>query len=285
MGHAGSEGLGMVNRRAIVAVSFPIVLVLAVGLAAGVWETPARLYSVAPEALTSSHATLPTVIVAGLLDGINPCAFTVLLLFVATMASMYRNVEGPARRIVRTRLLLFGGVFIFAIFLTYLSLGTGLLKASTALTQNHVGSRLGALASVLMGLWMIKDYLLPGWGPKLRAPGIVGRIVSEWGQRATFTAMAGLGILVGLCTVPCSGAVYLAVLSMLALQKSFVQSYMYLVLYNVMFVVPLLAILAAASARPSMNRLAHWNTHHREQVRLGLGGSVIALGLAILATV
>ncbi|MDO8750606.1 MAG: cytochrome c biogenesis protein CcdA [Dehalococcoidia bacterium] len=275
----------MVNRRAIVAVSFPIVLVLAVGLAAGVWETPARLYSGAPEALTSTGATLSTVIIAGLLDGINPCAFTVLLLFVATMASMYRNVEGPARRTVRARLLLFGGVFIFAIFLTYLSLGAGLLQASTALTQNHVGARIGALASVLMGLWMIKDYLLPGWGLPLRAPALVGRLVSDWGQRATFMSMAGLGVLVGLCTVPCSGAVYLAVLSMLALQKSFALSYMYLVLYNVMFVVPLLGILAVASARPSMNRLAHWNTRHKEWVRLGLGIGVVALGLAILATV
>lgn len=273
------------NRRALVAVSFSIVLVLAIGLAAGVWETPARLFSGAPEALTSNRATLTTVVVAGLADGINPCAFTVLLLFVAAVASMYRGMEGANAGILRGRILLFGGAFVLAIFLTYLTLGAGLLRVSTALTQNHVGSRLGALASVFLGLWMVKDSLLPGWGPQLRAPARLGNLVREWGQRATLGTMFGLGILVGLCTVPCSGAVYLAILSMLALQQSFVQSYLYLVLYNVMFVLPLVAILAAASARPAMNRMARWNLHHKERVRLALGSAVVVLGLAILATV
>ncbi len=275
------------NRRAIVAISLPVVLVLAIGLAAGIWETPSHLYAGTSGPLSSSSVALPTVLIAGLADGINPCAFTVLLLFVAAITSKYRDVGGTSSSSqgARAKLLLFGGAFIIAIFVIYLSLGVGLFRASTALTQNHLGARLGALAAVFLGLWMLKDYFAPGWGPRLRAPEVIGNLVRTRGQRATLVSMFGLGILVGLCTVPCSGAVYLAVLSMLALQQSFVQSYLYLVLYNVMFIVPLVAILAAASARPTMNRIAHWNLHHRERVRLVLGGGVVALGLAILATV
>jgi len=41
----------------------------------------------------------------------------------------------------------------------------------------------------------------------------------------------------------------------------------------------------AASARPTLNRLAHWNLHHKEWVRLALGSGVVAMGLVILATV
>jgi hypothetical protein len=37
--------------------------------------------------------------------------------------------------------------------------------------------------------------------------------------------------------------------------------------------------------RPTLNRLAHWNLHHKEWVRLALGGGVIIMGLIILATV
>lgn len=275
----------MINRRTIVAVSLPVILVFAVGLAAGLLDTPVRLFSGATEALTSTRATLPIVAVAGLADGINPCAFTVLLLFVAVVAATYRGVGGTTGMTPRSRVLLLGGVFIAAIFVIYLALGTGLLRASTALTQNHLGSRLGAVTSVFLGLWMVKDGLLPGWGLRLSAPARLGDLVREWGQRATFGAMFGLGILVGLCTVPCSGAVYLVILSMLALQQSFVQSYLYLVLYNVMFILPLVAILAVASARPAMNRLARWNLHHKERVRLSLGGGIVLLGLIILATV
>ncbi|MBI2872559.1 MAG: hypothetical protein HYY00_05125 [Chloroflexi bacterium] len=229
--------------------------------------------------------TLPTVVVGGLADGINPCAFTVLLLFVATIASLYAGMGNTGTGSVRARLFLYGGAFVFAIFVTYLTMGTGLLRASSVVAQNHLGARLGALAALFLGLWMLKDYFAPGWGPRLTAPAVVGNLVRRWGQRATLTGMFGLGVLVGLCEVPCSGAVYLVIVSMLALQQSFLRSYVYLVLYNVMFVVPLVAILAVASARPALNRLAHWNLHHREGMRLALGVGVVVLGLAILATV
>jgi cytochrome c biogenesis protein CcdA len=93
------------------------------------------------------------------------------------------------------------------------------------------------------------------------------------------------GFLIGLCTVPCSGAVYLGILSLLALQSSAWAGYGYLVLYNFVFILPLIVILIAASARPTLNRLAHWNLHNKEWVRLVLGGGVVIMGLIILATV
>ena len=275
----------MVDRRAIIALSLPLVLVFAIGLAARVWETPGRLFSGLSLPLSSTSVTLPTVLIAGLADGINPCAFTLLLLFAAAVASMWRDVDEANTRTWRTKMILCGGAFILAIFVTYLVLGTGLLQASAALSQNHIGPRLGALISIFLGLWMIKDYLVPEWGPRLTAPAAVGKLVRTWGGRATFAAMFGLGVLVGLCTVPCSGAVYLAVVSMLALQQSFIESYLYLLVYNIMFVVPLIALLVAASARPTLNRLGRWNLHYRDRVRLALGSGVVALGLVILATV
>jgi cytochrome c biogenesis protein CcdA len=277
--------LTVVRGRLILAVLLPLLLIAAVGLAAGVLDSPARLYIGPSNNLSWAPITLPTIVIAGLADGINPCAFTILLLFAAAIASIYGGIGGTGSGAMRARLFLYGGTFILAIFVTYLILGTGLLRASTALTQNHIGARLGALAAVFLGLWMIKDYFVPGWGPRLSAPVGIGKLIHTWGQRASLTAMFGLGGLVGLCTVPCSGAVYLVVLSMLALQPSFIQSYLYLVLYNIMFVVPLVAILVAASARPALHRLAYWNSHYRERVRLILGSSVVLLGLGILATV
>jgi cytochrome c-type biogenesis protein len=91
--------------------------------------------------------------------------------------------------------------------------------------------------------------------------------------------------LVGLCTVPCSGAVYLGVLSLLALQPTAVLGYGYLVLYNLVFVLPLILILIAAPARPTLHQLARRNLHHKEWVRLTLGGGIAVMGLLLLATV
>lgn len=96
--------------------------------------------------------------------------------------------------------------------------------------------------------------------------------------------MAG-GFLIGLCTVPCSGAVYLGVISLLATQSSRMVGYSYLVLDNVIFIVPLLVILAGAACRPALRNLVRWNAHYHERVRLVLGGGVVGMGLLILATV
>ena len=228
--------------------------------------------------------TLATVLVAGVIDGINPCAFTVLLLFITALTTTLEVGEGNVNRL-RARMLGLGGIYIASIFITYLGLGVGLLASMDLFTRQHIPARVGALLAILFGLWMLKDYFLPELGWRLQAPARVGTIARQMAKKATLPALILGGFLIGLCTVPCSGAVYLGVLSLLALQPTALQGYSYLVLYNVVFVLPLIVILIAASWRPVLNRLAHWNLHHKERVRLALGGGVVVMGLAILATV
>lgn len=228
--------------------------------------------------------TLPAVLAAGAIDGINPCAFTVLLLFITAMTSGLGSGEASPRA-MRGRLLAMGSIYIAAVFLTYLALGLGLLKSVDFFTRQHIPARIGALVAILLGLWMLKDYFLPNSGWRLQAPGKIGSVAHKMGRKATLPALVTGGFLIGLCTVPCSGAVYLGVLSLLALQPTRALGYGYLVLYNLVFILPLVAILILASARPTLNRLAHWNLHHKEAVRLVLGAGVVLMGLAILATV
>jgi cytochrome c-type biogenesis protein len=267
--------------RRIVILSSLIVVALGAITLTGFWHPNAPTVAMQ---MYLPKITLPTVIVAAAVDGINPCAFTVLLLFItamlATMQSGNQSING-----VRARMLSLGGIYIAAVFLTYLALGVGLLKTINIFTQQHLPARLGALAAILFGLWMLKDFFLPDLGWRLQAPSQVGDTAREMAKKATIPALITGGFLIGLCTVPCSGAVYLGVLSLLALQPSALLGYSYLVLYNLIFILPLIVILIAASARPTLNRLAHWNLHHKDWVRLALGGGVVAMGLLILATV
>lgn len=71
--------------------------------------------------------TLPAVLGAALVDSVNPCAFALLLVFVATTLAMLQwqaltADAGHARHWLLSR----GGVYILGIFLTYLALGFGL---------------------------------------------------------------------------------------------------------------------------------------------------------------
>lgn len=269
----------IVRRISIVS----LLLVVAIGAVAmtGFWHPHAP-----SEAMASylPQITLPAVLVAAAIDGINPCAFTVLLLFVTAMLATLQAGEASLSA-VRARLLSRGGIYIAAVFLTYLGLGVGLLKTLDIFTRQHTPARFGALLAILFGLWMLKDFFLPDWGWRLQAPGRIGIIARQSAKKATLPALIVGGFLIGLCTVPCSGAVYLGVLSLLALQPTRLLGYSYLVLYNIVFILPLAGILLLASAKPTLNQLAHWNLHHKEWVRLVLGGGVVVMGLLILATV
>src|SRR3990170_5506326 len=283
MGNSSSKGNMATTsqlRRIITLSTLSVVALGAIALT-GLWHPNAPTEAMQ---MYLPKITLPAVVLAAAVDGINPCAFTVLLLFITAMlATMQAGGQGV--NTIRARLLGQGGIYIAAVFLTYLALGVGLLKTLDFFTRQHLPARIGALAAILFGLWMLKDFFLPDLGWRLQAPSQIGTTAREIAQKATVPALIVGGFLIGLCTVPCSGAVYLGVLSLLALQPSALLGYSYLVLYNLVFIAPLLVILAAASARPAVNRPAHWNLHHREWVRLALGGGVVAMGLLILGTV
>src|SRR4030067_770959 len=276
-----ATNLSQSNLRRIVVVS--LLLVVALGAVALTGFRPPTAPAESIQAYLP-QITLPTVLVAAAIDGINPCAFTVLLLFITAMLATLQ-ADDQTFNAIRARLLSRGGIYIAAIFLTYLSLGVGLLKTLDFFTRQHAPARFGALLAILFGLWMLKDFFLPDWGWRLQAPGRIGIIARQSAKKATIPALIVGGFLIGLCTVPCSGGVYLAVLSLLALQPTALLGYGYLVLYNIVFVLPLVLILIAASSRPTLVRLARWNLHHKDRVRLALGSGGVGRGLLILATV
>lgn len=114
--------------------------------------------------------TLPTVVGAAALDGVNPCAFTVLLLLATALIAAADQGPGGVGSL-RARLLTRGGIFIAAVFLTYLALGLGVLGTIGLFTRRHWPARIAALLAVFAGLWMLKDYFLwrtPGGGCGLR---------------------------------------------------------------------------------------------------------------------
>jgi len=203
--------------------------------------------------------TLPAIIGAALIDSLNPCAFALLLVFVATMLAMLqRQPDAVGAAKARRWLLSRGGIYVLGIFLTYLVLGLGLLAFQEALLPEF-GSRLSAHLDMA------------------RMRNLVGRL--------SVPALFGAGVLVGFCTVPCAGSVYLAVLALLAAQSTLVVGIGYLVLYNVVFVAPLVVILVLASSPPVYRKLARWQLRQRLALKLATGVVTIGVGLLTLLVV
>lgn len=225
-----------------------------------------------------SSLTLPVVLASGLLDGLNPCAFSVLLSLVAVLLAGTALAANP--RPFRWQA---AGAYIGGMFVTYLLLGLGLIATVSLFAATHLPVRVMGLVVVILGLWAVKDAVLPGVGAPLAMPGRWHGVVRRALARATPVGLFAAGGLVGLCTLPCSGAIYLGVLALLAREPLAVRL-PYLALYNLMFVAPLVVLVGAVANRRVYNRIAHAYLTRKRLARAVVGAATVALGLAILVT-
>lgn len=226
-----------------------------------------------------ADVNLPIVVGAALIDGINPCAFGVLIFLLAYLS---KNIKD------KKMMLSHGLIYILAVFLTYLAAGLFLLPILRQLGSLSVGFYIviGILV-ILAGILEIKDFFFYGRGFSLSIfPNDVERIkmyVKKIGNK-TSTAFF-LGVFVALVELPCTGAVYLAVLTLMTLAGIQLKYILFLVLYNLIFVLPLIVILWLFVRGVSANKFNEWHQKHKALMRLLIGLVLIGMGAWMLATV
>ena len=233
----------------------------------------------APRRRVRTELALLPVLAAGLLDGINPCAFTTLVFLLSSLA-----VAGRSRR----QVLVIGLCFTAAVFATYLALGAGLLQGLRLAGAFPVVSTVlrwlliaGLLALAGLSLY---DYALARSGQTqrmlLQLPrSFKERIHRDIRTRARAAALAAsslvLGFLVSVFELACTGQVYLPTLMYLVRVRPDAGSFFYLLLYNLGFIVPLAVVFALAFWGVASQRLASF-------VRRSLGGVKLALAILFL---
>ncbi len=222
----------------------------------------------------SGRWLLPLVGVAALIDSVNPCAFSVLLLTVAFLLSIGR---------LRSNVLRIGSAYILGLFAVYLLIGLGLLKALHLFDTPHFMAMLGAVLLVILGLVNIANEYLPAFPVKLAIPQSAHRTMATLMERASLPTAFVLGSLVALCEFPCSGGPYIMILGLLHDQATYYSGLGYLLLYNLIFVSPLVLILLFASDAKLLGKVQQWQQDKRRAMRLGGGSAMVALGLLILA--
>lgn len=217
--------------------------------------------------------SIPVFIGAALIDSINPCAFGVLIFLVAYLLKVSKKP---------IKVLTHGLTYIGAVFVTYLLAGILLLPVISTLGRISVIAYL-VLGAIIIGagLLEIKDFFWYGRGWSLTLiPGAAERIkIYTKKISGSLSGAAGLGVFVALVELPCTGAVYLAILSLMSLGGVNVASYFWLVIYNLIFVAPLVVILLLVYKGFSVEELEHWRQKHRKLMRLAIGLTLIGLGI------
>jgi cytochrome c biogenesis protein CcdA len=228
--------------------------------------------------------TAPVVIGSGFADGFNPCAYALLVLFATYTLTLVNAVtaDGRPTPFARRTLLGAGSLYVGAVFVTYFLLGLGLFTLFEGFGRDHVVARVAAVLALGMAVWMLKDVFLPGWGPTMAAPSGTHGWMNKAMQRGGLAGMLMAGILVGICTVPCSGAMYFSVTAVLHASGGGIVGLALLALYNVAFILPLLLFLLFVSNRRVLGTIGRWNKKNGTVVKATLALGVMAMSFGLL---
>ncbi len=181
------------------------------------------------------------------------------------------------------RLLLLGSLYIGAIFITYLVAGLGLIYF-LANVPLYVAEYLALLVGtfvIMAGILEIKDYYWYGRGFSLQIPPVFAAMIHKYSQNVTIPGVIFLGAFVSAVELPCTGAPYLAIITLLSLNFD-IYAFGLLVLYNVIFVLPLIIILLLVAGGMKVSKIKKWKQSNKGYMRFAMGFMLIGLGWLLI---
>ncbi len=237
--------------------------------------------------------TLLQVALAGLLDGINPCAMSVAVFLVSFMTHTGRE---------RHEIFRAGMAYAGAVFLAYLGITLGLFETLLQLSWyraiNTVVSWSSAALAFTIGFLTLRDLRLyratgSGKATLVRLPDSFQVRIHELARRRLGGArlISGafvLGFGVSFFEFVCSGQTVFPTLALILKEPALPADALrwraagYLVLYNLAFIGPLLLVFLAAYTGIASQRLARWAKAHFELSKLLLGVLFLWFGLVLV---
>lgn len=214
----------------------------------------------------------------GLIDGLNICSLGLLGLFLSLMYATQTD---------RKTILGYGAVYIGSVFLSYLMVGVGATLLFIALPAiPHFLARIAAAGMFAIGTANIVNYFRPGMIPlKMEsASNAISTRAVRFMKMGGVPAVFAAGILIGFHNFPCActGGVYMTFLSLIA-DSPFKMAY--LLAYNLVFIIPLTAILLVSSSRQAIVQFRKMHASNAARTSLVLGIAMISIGAVLLIAI
>ena len=198
---------------------------------------------------------------AGLLDGINPCAFSTLIFLLAYLGLRERD---------RREILAVGISFTLTVFITYTAVGAGaFLFLKKSMGYPWISAFLkwgGASVLLVLGLLSMRDWYRVKKGetsdltlqlsPRMKKA--VHRSV-RGGVRSALPVLGacGMGFFVTIYELGCTGQIYLPTLYLM-IRKGEGSGILLLILYNLAFILPLAVVFLLAYRGLTSEKLGVW---------------------------
>ena len=220
--------------------------------------------------------TVPAVVLAAAADSVNPCTFAVLVLLLGTLL-----VAGRRGKVLQA-----GLAFTSAIYISYFLMGIGIFSAIQAAGVQRPFILSVSILAILLGLWNVKDYFAYGkwftievpqrWRPMVKR--LTSSVVSVPGAFA-------VGVLDSLFLLPCSSGPYIAILALLSKTTTRAQGILYLLFYNLIFILPLLVITFGVHfGFTTTARAERWRSQRLGKLHLISGAVMFLLGVGMIVS-
>ena len=235
-----------------------------------------------------------TIVTSGLVDGINPCAFTVIVFFISFLA-----VYGYKRR----DLLCVGLSYCIAVYITYFLIGLGVFKFLYALSGYYLAVKafyifVSLFCFLLAGLSVYDYYKFTKTGDtkemilqlpsflKKNIHGVIGKGLRDKKERSAIGLIVTaflIGVAVSLLEAVCTGQVYVPTLVFILRNDQLrLKALFYLIVYNAMFVMPLVVIFLLALCGVSSQKLNDFLRKNVGILKIFLAFAFLFLGAFIL---
>ena len=224
-----------------------------------------------------------SILLAGLADGVNPCAIATMIFLISFLATQKRK---------RSEILVIGLSFTCMVFLTYMLMGIGAFKALAFLSKYlWISQTIKWIAVIFAGtvsLICFRDavvYKKTGKAkditlqlPKLVKLQIHKVISGQLSQSGLFIGAIISGFLVTLLEAVCTGQVYLPTIVLMTKEKGLrLTGWMYLIIYNILFILPLLIIMVMAYFGLTWKRLAKTTQTNLSLLKIAMGIVLVLL--------
>lgn len=234
------------------------------------------------------------VIGSGLIDGVNPCAFAVIVFFVSFLC-----VYGYKKK----HIICVGVFYCLAVFLAYLLIGLGFFRFLYSFIGFYYVIKsfyyVVAAACFLLAALSVYDYVKfkrsgTGSGLVLQLPDffkkrinlVIGARLRERKERSlldlSITSFV-IGFLVSLLEAVCTGQVYLpTIVFILKNTQLRLKAFSYLLLYNLMFILPLVIIFLLSFLGISSQKFSSFLKLNLGKIKILMAVLFLALGIFIV---
>ncbi|MBI2208236.1 hypothetical protein HYU50_01970 [Candidatus Woesearchaeota archaeon] len=218
--------------------------------------------------------SLITIITTATIDSINPCAIGVIILMISVLLAARQSIK---------KVLFLGSIYIISVYIVYFLAGLGLTYYFSTLPLYLTEYIAIAVASLIIigGILEIKDYFWYGRWFSLSIPHGLSKKIHKYATKTTIVGVILLGAFVSGVELPCTGGPYLAIITLLS-QNFNTTAFFLLVIYNIIFVLPLIVILLMVVLGMKLHKIKRWKQGARPYTRLLIGLLLIGLGWLLM---